>query len=43
MEEAEALLRECMQSHPDCAVAYNNLARTLIELNRPDEAIADVK
>ena len=30
MEEAEALLRECMQSHPDCAVAYNNLALLLV-------------
>ena len=30
MEEAEALLRECMQSHPECAVAYNNLALLLV-------------
>lgn len=37
---AEAAYRAATRAHPDAPDAWNNLAQTLLELNRRDEAIA---
>jgi tetratricopeptide (TPR) repeat protein len=39
LHEAEAVLRHMVEQHPDAAVAYNNLAQTLLDEGRGPEAL----
>lgn len=43
LSEAEAVLRRAADRHPDSVVAFNNLAQTLSDQKRDDEALAIVE
>jgi len=39
LKQAEAVLRRLVERHPDAAVAYNNLAQTVLDQGRAQEAL----
>src|SRR5260221_9194122 len=42
-EGAERAFRRAVLAHPRSAAAHNNLAQTLADLDRPDEALAEAR
>ena len=43
LKQAEAVLREAARNHPDSAIVLNNLAQTLSDQNRNDEALTVIE